>query len=71
MAKDKTTATTATGGVTVRFLQGMAAMDNNRNKGDVLTVGAAEADRLIEKGLAVAVAPGTRPRKADAEDGAE
>ncbi len=66
MAKEK--ATTATGGVTVQFLQGMASMDNNRNKGDVLTVGADEAARLIERGFAKSVATGTRAKKVETDE---
>lgn len=38
--------------VEVEFLQGMASMENNRDKGSKLHVGEAEAGRLIEKGIA-------------------
>lgn len=38
--------------VEVEFLQGMASMENNRDKGARLPVGEAEAGRLIEKGIA-------------------
>lgn len=51
MAKEPKT-TTETGAVRIQMLVGMASMSNDRDQGAILTVGAAEAERLIEKGFA-------------------
>ncbi len=60
MAKEPKT-TTETGAVRIQMLVGMASMSNDRDQGSILTVGAAEAERLIEKGFAKRVGKATAP----------